>query len=171
METIILSTRAFGTFTDEEFYNFCQDNSERTFERDAKGKTTIVPNTEGTTGDRNAEITHQLRAWNNSTKLGKSFDSSTTFRLSNTAMRSPDTSWISHERWNGLTEKQQKQFSPLCPDFVVELKSETDSLKNLQAKLKEWMANGCRLGWLINPKMETNLRIPSGETGTNRTII
>lgn len=154
METIILSTRALGNFSDDEFYNFCLDNRDLKFERDAQGQIIIMPNTGGTTGDLNAEITTQLRIWNKSVKSGKTFDSSTAFRLPNSAVRSPDASWIAMERWDALNAKEQKQFPPRCPDFVIELKSESDLLKNLQEKMQEWLSNGCRLAWLIDAQAQ-----------------
>lgn len=113
-----------------------------------------MPPTGGLTGDRNADLTFQLRAWNRQTRLGKSFDSSTGFQLPNGANRSPDASWVAIERWNALTPTEQERFVPLCPDFVVELRSASDALAPLQAKLQEYMEHGARLGWLIDPKQQ-----------------
>jgi Uma2 family endonuclease len=93
-----------------------------------------------------------LGYWNRQNNLGKAFDSSTGFKLPNGATRSPDVSWIKIERWNALTPEQRKRFLPLCPDFVIELVSESDDLTDTQAKMREYIANGLRLGWLINPK-------------------
>lgn len=152
MEPITISFRHVEGFTDDEFYYFCQDNPDLTFERDAEGQLILMPNTGGTTGVRNSELNFQLTLWNRHARTGVVFDSSTTFRLPNTAMRSPDAAWVSQERWEALTEKEQQQFPPLCPDFIVELRSQTDSLKNLKQKMEEWMTNGCQLGWLIDPK-------------------
>ena len=151
-EAIALSFRAIGGLGDDAFYRFCLDNGDLTFERDANGQIRLIPNAGGTTGIRSAEITFQLTSWNKAHKLGVTFDSSTTFRLPNTAMRSPDAAWIARERWNKLTTKEQEQFPPLCPDFVIELRSRTDSLAGLGKKMQEWMENGCRLGWLIDVK-------------------
>lgn len=114
-----------------------------------------MPPTGGLTGDRNADITFQLRAWNRQTRQGKSFDSSTGFQLPNGATRSPDASWMTIERWETLTSSEQERFVPLCPDFVVELRSASDALAPLQAKLQEYIENGARLGWLIDPKQQT----------------
>jgi Uma2 family endonuclease len=152
MEPITISFRHVEGFTDDEFYYFCQDNPDLTFERDAEGQLILMPNTGGKTGRTNARLNYYLTDWSLKTNLGETFDSSTTFRLPNTAMRSPDAAWVSRERWESLTEKEQQQFPPLCPDFVVELRSQTDLLKNLKQKMEEWMANGCQLGWLIDPK-------------------
>lgn len=114
-----------------------------------------MPPTGGLAGDRNADITFQLRAWNRQTRQGKSFDSSTGFQLPNGATRSPDASWMTIERWETLTSSEQERFVPLCPDFVVELRSASDALAPLQAKLQEYIENGARLGWLIDPKQQT----------------
>ena len=155
MDAIVLSVNAVGGFNDEEFYNFCQDNPTMRFERDAQGQIIIMPNTGGKTGIINFEITAQLRNWNKAYRLGKGFDSSTAFRLPNTAVRSPDAAWVSNERWQGLSQQEQKQFPPLCPDFVIELKSESDQLPGVQKKMREWLENGCRLAWRIDPQTET----------------
>lgn len=151
-EAIVISTRAIGGLNDDAFYRFCRDNRNLTFERNAAGQLMLIPNAGGKTGIRNAEITFQVSAWNRTYKLGVTFDSSTTFRLPNTAMRSPNAAWIARERWDKLTAKEQEQFPPLCPDFVIELRSRTDALAGLQKKMQEWTKNGCRLGWLIDTK-------------------
>jgi Uma2 family endonuclease len=151
-EPITISFRAIGGLSDDAFYRFCRDNRDLTFERNAAGKIVFIPNTGGKTGNWNAEIIFQLSAWNRTYQLGITFDSSTTFRLPDTAMRSPDAAWIARERWDKLTPKEQEQFPPLCPDFVIELRSRTDSLASLQKKMQESIKNGCRLGWLIDVK-------------------
>jgi Uma2 family endonuclease len=110
--------------------------------------------TGGETGDRNLELGGQVWFWNRQNGLGKAFDSSTGFKLPNGATRSPDVSWIKIERWNALTPEQRKRFLPLCPDFVIELVSESDDLADTQAKMREYIANDLRLGWLINPKSQ-----------------
>jgi Uma2 family endonuclease len=155
MDAIVLSVNAVGGFNDEAFYNFCQDNPTLRFEKDAQGQIIITPNTGGKTGIINFEIAGQLGNWNKANRLGKGFDSSTAFRLPNTAVRSPDLAWVSNGRWQALSEQAQKQFPPLCPDFVIELKSESDQLPNVQKKMQEWLDSGCRLAWLIDPQTET----------------
>jgi Uma2 family endonuclease len=137
--------------TDDQFYQLCQVNRDVRFERNAKGHLIIMPPTGGETGDRNAEITFQLRAWSKKGG-GKSFDSSTGFKLPNGADRSPDTAWVKQERWEALTPEQRQKFPPLAPDFVVELRSASDDLKLLRDKMQEYLDNGVRLGWLINPQ-------------------
>lgn len=106
----------------------------------------------GETSSSNAGLTAQIWIWNQQNKLGKVFDSSGGFKIPNGADRSPDASWVKLERWNALTPEQQKKFPPICPDFVVELMSPSDSLKETQDKMKEYRDNGAVLGWLINRK-------------------
>ncbi|WP_414512029.1 Uma2 family endonuclease [Nostoc sp. PCC 9305] len=138
--------------TDEQFFQMCQKNSNYRFERTASGEILIMPPTGSDTGRRNVKITTQLDIWNSETNLGEVFDSSTGFTLPNGAERSPDASWVKIERWNALTPEQQEKFAPICPDFVVELRSRTDSLKELQDKMQEYIENGTQLGWLIDRK-------------------
>ncbi len=140
--------------TQDEFYYFCQENSDFKFERDAEGKIITMALTGGITGRRNTDLTIDLGLWNRSAKLGIVFDSSTGFTLQNEANRSPDVAFVRSERWNQLTPEQQSKFPPLCPDFVVELMSESDNLRDATAKMQEYVENGCQLGWLITPKTE-----------------
>ena len=152
MNALTVNLNPVIELTDEQFFQLCQANENLRFERTATGELIIMPPTGGETGNRNAGLTAQVWIWNEQNKLGKVFDSSTGFKLPNGANRSPDASWIKLERWNALTEKQQTRFLPLCPDFVVELLSPTDSLKDTQQKMQEYRDNGARLGWLINRK-------------------
>ncbi len=138
--------------TDEQFFQMCQKNRDYQFERTASGEVLIMPPTGSETGRRNVKITTQLDNWNSESKLGEVFDSSAGFKLPNGADRSPDASWIKIERWNALTPEQQEKFAPICPDFVVELRSPSDSLKDLQEKMQEYIENGAQLGWLIDRK-------------------
>ncbi|MEH2001209.1 MAG: Uma2 family endonuclease [Nostoc sp.] len=138
--------------TDEQFFQMCQKNRDYRFERTASGELLIMPPTGSDTGNRNFDMVVELGIWNKQTKLGKGFDSSTGFTLPNGAERSPDASWVKLERWNALTPEQQEKFAPICPDFVVELRSRTDSLKELQEKMQEYIENGAQLGWLIDRK-------------------
>lgn len=138
--------------TDEQFFQLCQNNRDLKFERNFNGDLVIMSPTGGETSNINAGLTAQLWNWNAQTKIGKVFDSSGGFKLPNGADRSPDASWITLERWNGLTAEQRKKFIPLCPDFVIELRSASDRLQTLQDKMKEYIENGTRLGWLINPQ-------------------
>ena len=138
------------TLSDEQFYQLCQNNRDLRFERTCRGDLVIMPPTGGETGNRNAEIAYQLQAWSRSNKLGIAFDSSTGFKLPNGSDKSPDAAWIPLEKWNALTTKERQGFVPLCPDFVVELRSKSDNLKVLQEKMEEYLENGNQLGWLIN---------------------
>ncbi|MFB2881475.1 Uma2 family endonuclease [Floridanema aerugineum] len=135
------------------FVELCQANQNLRLERTATGEIIIMPPTYPWTGQQNSGLNAQLWLWNRQTGLGITFDSSTGFTLPNGAVRSPDVSWVSNERWETLTETQQKEeFSPLSPDFVVELRSSSDSLKKLREKMQEYMENAVRLGWLIDGK-------------------
>jgi Uma2 family endonuclease len=138
--------------TDEQFFQLCQNNRDYQFERTASGELIIMPPTGSETSIRNADLTTQLRIWNRQTQQGVVFDSSGGFTLPNGADRSPDASWVKKERWDALTAEQKEGFAPLCPDFVVELRSRTDSIKKLQEKMQEYIDNGAKLGWLIDRK-------------------
>ncbi|BAY18109.1 hypothetical protein NIES21_39520 [Anabaenopsis circularis NIES-21] len=140
--------------TDEQFFQLCQNNRDLRFERTATGELIIMPPTGSETGYYNADLTYQLRAWSRQNQLGKSFDSSAGFKLPNGAERSPDASWVKIERWNALSQAEKERFAPLCPDFVVELMSKSDSLEKTRAKMREYMDNGARLGWLINRQQQ-----------------
>lgn len=144
----------FGSFklTNEQFFQLCQDNRDLRLERNSSGDVVIMPPTGGETGNKNLKIIQQLGMWTDKDGTGIAFDSSTGFKLPNGAERSPDASWIPLEKWQNLTSEERQKFPPICPDFVIELRSKTDSLKSLQEKMKEYMENGTRLGWLINWK-------------------
>jgi Uma2 family endonuclease len=136
---------------DDEFFQFCQLNPELRIERTSEGDIIVMAPTGGKTGSQNAKLIVAFGNWAEKDGSGLFFDSLTEFILPNRAGRAPDLSWIRNERWHALTEKQQEQFPPLCPDFVVELRSPTDRLQTLVAKMEEYIANGAQLGWLIDP--------------------
>ncbi len=138
--------------TDEQFWQICQENDDLRFERSATGELIIMSPTGGNTGKRNVKITTQLDIWNSQNNLGEVFDSNTGFILPNGSQRAPDASWLSREKWDALTPEEQDKFLPLCPDFVVELMSPTDTLEKTRAKMREYIENGAKLGWLINRK-------------------
>ncbi|MBT9315970.1 Uma2 family endonuclease [Leptothoe spongobia] len=138
--------------TDEQFLQLCQKNHELKFERTASGELIIMAPTGGETGRRNVKLTTQLDLWNTRTNLGEVFDSSTGFKLPNGADRSPDAAWVKRSRWDALTPAQREKFVPLCPDFVVELMSPSDSLERTRQKMEEYRDNGARLGWLLHRK-------------------
>ncbi|WP_330204148.1 Uma2 family endonuclease [Cyanobacterium sp. Dongsha4] len=138
--------------TDEQFFELCHKHKDLRFERNAQGDLIIMSPTGGLTGNRNADLIYQLIAWNRQKKLGKVFDSSTGFKLPNGSNRSPDASFITSKKWNNLTLEQQEKFLSLAPDFAIELKSPSDKLTNIQEKMQEYIDNGVKLGWLINPE-------------------
>lgn len=138
--------------TDEQFLELVKANPDLHMERTAQGELIVMPPTGSEGGSYNAELTTDFVIWNRRTELGKVFDSSTGFKLPNGATRAPDTAWVKQARWAALTPEQRKGFAPICPDFVLELASETDDIEVLQAKMQEYLDNGCSLGWLIDPK-------------------
>ncbi len=143
------------TLTHEQFYKLCMANKDVAMERSAIGELIIMPPVGGESGEREADYITDLNIWNRQTKLGKVFSSSTVFKLPNGGDRSPDAAWVKLERWHQLSPDQKKIFPPLCPDFVIELRSESDRLKPLQQKMQEYLASGLQLGWLINPQGQT----------------
>jgi len=152
MTAITLNLNSIIKLTSQQFYQLCEENPELKLERNANGELIVMPPTGGETGKSNSTANAQLWTWNDRTELGEVFDSSTGFTLPNKADRSPDVSWVEKSRWSALTPEQKDKFIPLCPDFVIELLSPSDSLKKTQEKMQEYMENGCRLGWLINRK-------------------
>ena len=148
---------------DEQFYQFCLSNPELRIERSALGEITIMPPAFSDTGNRNVKISQQVTNWADSDGTGEVFDSSAGFTLPNGAMRSPDTSWILAARWNALTDEQKASFAPIVPDFVIELRSASDTLKSLQEKMQEYIENGVRLGLLIDRKARKVYLYRSGQ--------
>ena len=138
--------------SDDQFYQLCQINEYYKFEQTAKDELIILPPSNLITGNREAELNGNLMIWNRQSKLGKVFSSSTVFTLPNGGKRSPDVAWIANERWDSLTIQEKEKFAKICPDFVIELRSRTDSLSQLQEKMQEYLNSGLRLGWLIDPQ-------------------
>jgi Uma2 family endonuclease len=138
------------TITHEQLVQLAQVNRELQLERTATGELIVMPPTASNTGKNNFDMAGQLWFWNRQNKLGVAFDSSTGFHLPNGADRSPDIAWVRQERWDALTPEQQASFAPLCPDFVVELRSKNDKIEPLRAKMREYIENGASLGWLID---------------------
>jgi Uma2 family endonuclease len=143
---------AIATLSHDQFYEFCQANRDLRIERTATGEVIIMPPAFSDTGNRNLKISQQLANWADQDGTGECFDSSAGFTLPNGATRSPDASWIRGDRWNALTEEQKASFAPICPDFVIELRSSSDTLSSLQAKMQEYIDNGALLGFLIDRK-------------------
>ena len=140
-----------GKISDRELEVLSRDNPDARLETNSQGQLIFMSPTGGETGDRNLELAFQIKLWNKQSRLGKVFDSSTGFRLSNDAIRSPDVSWIPLSQWNSLTQQQRRKYLPIDPYFVIELMSPTDILSNAQSKMKEYMNCGVEFGWLINP--------------------
>ena len=138
--------------TDEQFYQLCINNPEIPLERNAKGALIILSPVGGDSGSRELELGTDLTLWNRQTSLGKVFSSSTLFKLPSGGDRSPDAAWVELSRWQALTPEQRQKFPPIAPDFVIELRSRTDDLEMLQAKMQEYMNSGVKLGWMFNPQ-------------------
>ena len=147
---LILHTRPIFTMSDELFFDFCQTNPEWRIERSAQGEILIMPPTGGETSHGNALLTTVLMTWALQDGTGVAFDSSGGFDLPNGATRSPDAAWVKRARLAGLSPAQKKRFLPLCPDFVIELRSPSDHLTTLQEKMQEYIDNGALLGWLFD---------------------
>ena len=139
-------------YTPEQFALFAANYPDLRTELTKEGELIIMPPAFSETGSKNADITADLVIWNRIGKTGKAFDSSSGFTLPNGARRSPDTAWIEQSRWDALTEDERHGFSQICPDFVVELRSSTDRLSAVQKKMHEYLENGAKLGWLLDPK-------------------
>lgn len=156
------------TFTDDELFAFCQKNQELNIERD-KHQNLIIMSPSGSLSDNlSTRILIKLGIWNELHFQGKVFGSSAGFTLPDGSMRSPDVAWISNKQWDELTKDQKIKFAPVCPEFVVEVKSPSDSLKELKSKMEEWMANGVRLAWLIDT--EGQKAFVYDESGIERSI-
>ncbi len=138
--------------SDEQFTQLVAENSDLRFEFTANKELVVMAPAGGETGRRNSRLNQRLANWTDQDGRGIAFDSSTGFVLPNGAKRSPDASWVTRERWDALSQKERDGFPPLCPDFVLELKSPSDSLSTLQDKMQEYLDNGARLGWLLDPK-------------------
>ncbi|MEH2135572.1 Uma2 family endonuclease [Nostoc sp.] len=152
MNTVVLNLEPIAHLSDEQFYQLCIANRDLSLEMNACGELIIMPPVGGESGNKEAGLIADLEIWNRQAKLGKVFSSSTIFILPNGAKRSPDAAWVKLERWEALTPEQRKKFPPLVPDFLIELRSETDRLASIQEKMQEYIKNGLRLGWLINPQ-------------------
>lgn len=149
---VVLQTRPALDMDEEQFFEFCQQNRDWRIERTVEGDLEIMPPTGYETSDRNSELSMQLRLWAKRDGKGSASESSGGFVLPNGATRSPDAAWVRRERRAELSTEQKRRFLPLCPDFVVELRSPTDPLSTVEAKMREYAENGARLGWLVDPK-------------------
>lgn len=149
---LILRPRPAIELTENQFFELCRLNRELRIERNAAGDLLIMPPAGSETGGRNSNIAWQLVDWSRKDGSGVTFDSSAGFTLPNGAVRSPDAAWIERSRWERLPREQRDRFAPICPDFVLELRSPSDALRDLQAKMQEYLDNGARLGWLLDPE-------------------
>ncbi len=149
--TLVLDVRALK-LTAEEFFQFCQDNSDLRIERSPQGDLIMMSPSTSEGGRRYSELTYQVHAWTKQDGTGYSFDSSTMFKLPNKAEVSPDAAWIHKDRYEALTPDERDSFAPICPEFVVELRSKTDRLSVLKKKMRQYMEQGAQLGLLLDPK-------------------
>ncbi len=152
LNSFIIHLKPAIDITEDQFFALCQLNRDLRLERNAEGDIIVMPPTGGETGNRNAEITGQVVSWTKQDGTGAVFDSSTGFKLPNGADRSPDAAWVRRSRLAQLSREEKEKFLPLCPDFVIELLSPSDDLEKIQAKMDEYIENGARLGWLLDPK-------------------
>ncbi|NCS28092.1 MAG: Uma2 family endonuclease [Microcystis aeruginosa F13-15] len=150
VEPITLNLKSVN-LSDEQFYQLCHSNDDWRIEQTAAGELIIMPPIGAIIGNRESDLNGFVWLWNRQTKLGKVFSSSTIFTLPKGGKRSPDVAWIANERWDALSREEQEKFATICPDFVIELRSRTDSLTQLQEKMQEYLDSGLRLGWLIDP--------------------
>jgi Uma2 family endonuclease len=151
----ISSLMTLPQMSEAQFYELCRRNPDLQIERNAQGEVIVMPPAFSDTGNRNNKISYQLTRWAEQDDNGEVFDSSAGFNLTSGAMRSPDASWIRLERWDALTDAQKASFAPICPDFVIELRSSSDTLKSLQTKMQEYIENGVSLGLLIDRQSRT----------------
>jgi len=166
-DAFLPATLTAHPMTDEEFAGFCADHPDLFFEMTAEGEIIVMPPTYSLTGARNAGISGQLYAWAERDGRGIACDSSTGFKLPNGARRSPDAAWILKSRIAQLDPANREKYWRLCPDFVIELKSSTDRPRLLREKMREYLANGAQLGWLIDPEQRSvAIYRPEGQVET-----
>ena len=147
---LVLNVQSVG-LTDDQFLRLCSDNRDLRLEMSAREELIIMPPAGSKTGKRNAKIIQRLANWTEQDGTGVCFGADTGFTLPNGAKRGPDAAWISRKRWDGIPEQAQEKLAPICPDFVLELRSPSDRLDDVQEKMQEYIANGARLGWLLDP--------------------
>ena len=150
-EPYVLDLSDVIRLSDEDLLKICAANPDLRIEQNAAGQLEIMPPAGASSGARDAQIARILGNWNERNKAGMVFGSSAGFRLPNGAMRAPDAAWVRLDRWSALSVDQQESFAPIVPDFLVEIRSPSDSIRQLDAKMQEWIENGCRLAWLIDP--------------------
>jgi Uma2 family endonuclease len=141
--------------TDEELMRFCEQHDELAVEREPNGDLTVMTPAGSGSSFRNSELCGELRNWAQADDRGIVFESSAGFTLPDGSVRAADAAWLSRGKWNALTPEQRESYAPVCPEFIVELRSKTDTLGTLQQKMDQWIANGAELGWLIDPFEKT----------------
>ena len=155
METIVLRDRVTSSMTDEEFLWFCQENKDLRIERNSRLEILIMFSVSTISGNHCGEIGRQLANWSIQIRSGVSFDSSTGFTLPDRSVFSPDASWVSNKKWDALSQEDKDRFAPICPEFVIEVRSKSDVLEDLQNKMDVWIKNGAQLAWLVDPRERT----------------
>lgn len=154
IEPARLVLRPLFMMDEDQFFQLVLQNPDQPLEQNAQGEVIVMSPTGGNSGKRSGKIFQQLANWNDQHLRGEVFDAATLFRFPKGSARSPDATWIDKSRWDLLTEEQQESIAPICPDFVIELRSKTDRLDVLQDKLSEYLDNGVKLGWLVDPLLE-----------------
>lgn len=148
----MLRDRITSSMTDQEFLWFCQENKDLRIERNSRLEILIVSPVTTISGNHSGEIYRQLANWSLQNGSGISFDSSAGFTLPDRSVFSPDASWVSNEKWNALSQEDKDRFAPICPQFIIEVRSKSDVLEDLQSKMEVWLKNGVQLGWLVDPR-------------------
>jgi Uma2 family endonuclease len=155
MEAVVLKDSITGSMSDHEFFRFCLENKDLRIERNSNLEIIILSPVTTKYSFYSGAVYVQLYNWNACEKKGIAFDSSAGFTLRDRSVLSPDASWVSREVWNSLSEEDQNRFAPICPEFVVEVRSKTDAIEDLKTKMRVWITNGSKLGWLIDPTEKT----------------
>ncbi len=156
MDAIVLEDSRGRKMGDEEFERFCLDNPDVRIERNSNLEISIMSPNTPLTGAQESEILRQLSNWNFETRKGIVFSSAAGFTLPDQSILSPDASWMSNERWGSISPDEREKFSRICPEFVIEVRSKTDSLPGLKSKMETWIKNGAQLAWLIDTKRKTH---------------
>jgi len=154
-ELPVLHSPALARLSDDEFFELCQANPTLNFERNAQQEIIIMPPAGSESSEYCSEANYQLQHWNRQKRLGHVYESSAGFKLPDSSVRSPDVAWLSQAKWAQLTPEQRRKFPPVCPEFMIEVKSPSDDLKMLQAKLDTYLTNGMQLGFLLDVEAET----------------
>jgi len=164
MDTFVLKDSVTGGMTDDEFLRFCVENKELRIERNNNLEIIIMSPVTTRSNYGSGAAFAQLYSWSIQDKQGLAFDSSTGFMLPDRSVLSPDASWVSFKKWNLLTEEDQDRFAPICPEFVIEVRSKSDHIDDLKIKMNLWIKNGAHLAWLIDTQDEVSYIFRPGKT-------